>query len=517
MFVSKSLIRKNPLFLAASLAPSASSRVNVKQYSAAQPDEKFLTMNNLNEAVKNVQYAVRGKVVIRAGELENDLKQKKDLGFDKVIRANIGDCHATGQAPMTYIRQIMSLCAYPDLLESDMFPSDAKEKARKILDQCGGKSVGAYTDSAGLKLVRESIAEFVQRRDDGVPCNADDIYLTAGASGGIKIIMQLLLNGKSKKPAGFMIPIPQYPLYSATVSEYSAEQIGYYLDEDNKWGLSVEELERSYQASLEKCEPKAICVINPGNPTGQVLSLENIQAIIKWAHSKKLFILADEVYQDNVYAEGMKFHSFKKVAYDLGYPYNNMEIASFYSTSKGFMGECGARGGFYEMVNMDKDVKLELNKLSSAQLCSSVLGQACMYAIVNPPKEGEESYELFMKEKNSVLDGLKTKGELVTKLFNQIDGIKCNPVQGAMYAFPQITIPKKAIEQAKSLGMEPDMFYCLRLIEETGICVVPGSGFHQRPGTYHFRTTILPPIDEIRVLLAKFQKFHVAFIKKWSE
>ena len=67
------------------------------------------------------------------------------------------------------------------------------------------------------------------------------------------------------------------------------------MDEDNKWGLSVEELERSYQASLEKCEPKAICVINPGNPTGQVLSLENIQAIIKWAHSKKLFILADEV------------------------------------------------------------------------------------------------------------------------------------------------------------------------------------------------------------------------------
>ncbi len=55
------------------------------------------------------------------------------------------------------------------------------------------------------------------------------------------------------------------------------------------------ELERAYQASLERCEPKAICIINPGNPTGQVLSLENIQAIVKWAHSKRLFILADEV------------------------------------------------------------------------------------------------------------------------------------------------------------------------------------------------------------------------------
>ena len=67
------------------------------------------------------------------------------------------------------------------------------------------------------------------------------------------------------------------------------------MDEDNNWGLSIDELERSYQNSLEKCEPRAIVIINPGNPTGQVLSLENIQAIIKWAYERRLFILADEV------------------------------------------------------------------------------------------------------------------------------------------------------------------------------------------------------------------------------
>jgi alanine transaminase len=64
--------------------------------------------------------------------------------------------------------------------------------------------------------------------------------------------------------------------------------------------------------------------------------------------------------------------------------------------------------------------------------------------------------------------------------------------------------------------MEPDMFYCLQLVEQTGICVVPGSGFHQRTGTYHFRTTILPPVDQIKSLLEKFEKFHLAFLKKWS-
>ncbi len=111
------------------------------------------------------------------------------------------------------------------------------------------------------------------------------------------------------------------------------------MDEENNWALSIVELERAYQSSLDKCEPKAICVINPGNPTGQVLSLENIQEIIKWAYTKKLIILADEVYQENIYSENLKFHSFKKVAYELGAPYSLMEIASFYSCSKGWMGE----------------------------------------------------------------------------------------------------------------------------------------------------------------------------------
>lgn len=72
-------------------------------------------------------------------------------------------------------------------------------------------------------------------------------------------------------------------------------QVGYYLDEDNNWALDVKELERAYKESLDHCEPRAICIINPGNPTGQVLSLENMKEIVKWAHEKKLFILADEV------------------------------------------------------------------------------------------------------------------------------------------------------------------------------------------------------------------------------
>jgi alanine transaminase len=105
---------------------------------------------------------------------------------------------------------------------------------------------------------------------------------------------------------------------------------------------------------------------------------ENIQNIIKFAHEYNLFIMADEVYQDNIYIDG-KFHSFKKVATQMGPPYSEVEIASFYSTSKGYMGECGARSGFVEVTNLDPAVKLELDKLASVRLCSSAIGQVCTF------------------------------------------------------------------------------------------------------------------------------------------
>lgn len=115
------------------------------------------------------------------------------------------------------------------------------------------------------------------------------------------------------------------------------------MDEDNNWDLSIGELERAYNEALSRCEPRAIIVINPGNPTGHVLSLANVREIVKWAYEKNVYILADEVYQDNVYDDNgggeVKFHSFKKVAHDLGPPYSAIEIASFYSSSKGFAGE----------------------------------------------------------------------------------------------------------------------------------------------------------------------------------
>ncbi|XP_062275124.1 alanine aminotransferase 2 [Scomber scombrus] len=496
----------------------STAEVPVEAGDPSRMRERTLTMETLNPQVKAVEYAVRGPIVIKAGDLERGLQQGVKQPFTEVIKANIGDAHAMGQQPITFLRQVVALCCFPELMDSPSFPDDAKQRARRILKDCGGQSLGSYSASQGVECIRRDIAEHITHRDQGVPAEWNNIYLTTGASDGIMSILKLLVSGQDRSRTGVMIPIPQYPLYSAAISELGAVQINYYLDEANCWALDIEELQRAYLTAKKHCQPRVLCIINPGNPTGQVQSKKCIEEVLHFAYEENLFVMADEVYQDNVYSSDCQFHSFKKVLFDMGTEYfNNVELVSFHSTSKGYTGECGFRGGYMEVLNMDPQVQTQLIKLLSVRLCPPVSGQAAMNVIVNPPQVHEPSYAQFTKEKSSVLDALAHKARLTEQILNSVPGIKCNPVQGAMYAFPQIFIPPRAIKEAQSLSMAPDMLYCLKLLEETGICVVPGSGFGQREGTYHFRMTILPSPEKLEVLLEKLKKFHLRFLEEYSQ
>merc|ERR1712083_102248 len=104
----------------------------------------------------------------------------------------------------------------------------------------------------------------------------------------------------------------------------------------------------------------------------------------------------------------------------------------------------------------------------------------------------------------------------VADTLNSIEGISCNTVQGAMYAFHQIKFPEKALAAAAEAGQPADVFYAFHLLEATGICIIPGSGFGQQPGTYHFRTTILPQEDMIAEMLGRLKGFHIKFMAEHS-
>jgi aspartate/methionine/tyrosine aminotransferase len=448
-----------------------------------------IQLKDLGTAVIETEYAVRGPIVARAEELERDGRE--------VIYCNIGNPQAFQQKPLTYLRQVLAVCQYPDLIThaAGLFPRDVIATAGEIL-RGTGHGLGAYSDSKGVRVIRDAVAGFIHERD-AIPADPEAIYLTDGASKGVQTALRILISGPQD---GVMIPIPQYPLYSATITLYGGRQVGYYLDEARDWKLSEQMLVESLQAARRSgVRVKAICVLNPGNPTGSVLDRANIAMVIRFARAHGLAVLADEVYQENVYLRGDTFVSFARVMVEEGE--TEVSLFSFHSCSKGFLGECGQRGGYMEVRNVPADVVAQITKLQSVSLCANLTGQVATYCMVRPPKPGDPSYPQYVHERDAILGELKRRAVLLAEGLNGIPGIRCNVVAGAMYAFPRITLP----------AGRTDDEYCLALLERTGICVVPGAGFGQMSGTAHFRTTILPPTHQIETVVRRLAEFHAAY------
>jgi aspartate/methionine/tyrosine aminotransferase len=264
-------------------------------------------------------------------------------------------------------------------------------------------------------------------------------------------------------------------------------------------------------------------VINPGNPTGGVLSLENIRMIINFAKRQGISIIADEVYQENIYSDKLRFHSFAKTLHEMRE--SSVSLFSLHSVSKGFLGECGHRGGYLELRNVPDDVLGEFVKLQSINLCANLSGQITTYLMVAPPQPGDESYPRYVAERDAVLTELKEKAEILGGEINKIGGLSLVVPHGAMYAFVRFTLPPEGgvdvaamTPQARlDYEAERDSKYCMELLDKTDICVVPGSGFGQRPGTLHFRTTFLPPKEEIRSLVKRLKTFHEKYVRELEE
>ncbi|EWC46913.1 hypothetical protein DRE_03925 [Drechslerella stenobrocha 248] len=480
---------------------------------------RSLNYDNINPHVKEAKYAVRGELANKAESIRRDLEQDPSSHpFDHVIFANIGNPQQLDQKPITFFRQVLSLIQYPDLLNEanaeaarQLYPEDALERARWLLKSV--KSVGAYSHSQGAPALRNSVARYIEQRD-GHPADPESIYLTTGASSGVNTLLHVVAAGPN---TGVMIPIPQYPLYTATLALLNAKPVEYYLEEPSHWSTDCNALYDVWNhAQAEGTDVRCICVINPGNPTGASLPYKSIEDILTFAAEKKLVVMADEVYQTNVFIG--EFVSFKKVLRDLQKKvpgkYDNVELVSFHSTSKGMVGECGQRGGYFELVGFDPKVVAEIYKFVSISLCPPVGGQCLVEMMVNPPKEGEPSHALYKKEYDAIYNGLKTRAYALHDAFKHMEGVESQDPQGAMYMFPTIKLSQKAVEAAEKEGRKQDEFYCMELLKATGVCVVPGSGFGQKDGTWHFRTTFLAPGTD---WVGRIVDFHKGFMDKYRD
>ncbi|XP_073347303.1 alanine aminotransferase 1-like [Pagrus major] len=471
----------------------------------------------INPNVRNMKPLEYSILARQASRINEELRQGVKKPYQEVLDVYSGDPHKGGVKPLSYVRQVLAACLYPQLVNSSKLPVDVKQTAQRLLGGCDGGSVGSYTATMGIPEIVHKVSEFITRRDAGVPSYPENICISPGSQWSLSNILHILLNAESSPRNGVLSPVPCHNTTPMSVTGLGAVVIPYYLSEEQGWELQVGELHRALESAKGVCKPVALYIINPGNPTGHVQSRKSMQEVIRFVSEKKLFLLADEVYQEYVFGEKSEFVSYKRVLSEMGPPFSDtVELASFHSVSKGLPGECGLRCGYVELVNMDPTVMKYIFTRFSIDTCTPVLGQIALDLMVDPPQPGDPSYPLYHMEKQNISNTLIDNAKRAVEVVNSLPGLCCQPLEGGTFAFPRVYLPPSFIQKAKEVGLEPDTFYCSRLLEEAGLLISPGFEYGQKEGTYHIRFCIMTSAETLEEVLRRLTCFHTQFMKDFS-
>ncbi|MFA5510976.1 MAG: aminotransferase class I/II-fold pyridoxal phosphate-dependent enzyme [Candidatus Kapaibacterium sp.] len=335
------------------------------------------------------------------------------------------------------------------------------------------KNQNGYAPSSGIKEAIDAITRDAERK--GIK-NILDVFVTTGASEAIELCLTALLN----RGENFLMPTPGYPLYTAVQSKLELEPNPYYLDEKDGWQPDIDDIR-----SKINDKTRAIVLINPNNPTGSVCRKETLMQIIEIALEHNLVIIADEIY-DKLIFDNKQLTSIAALNSDVS-------CITFSGLSKNFIAPgfrigWGVASGRKEVMGDYIDA---VNKLLRSRVSANHPEQ---YAIM-PALEGDQSHLKTMINK------LETRRNIMMDTFDSIEGIDLVKPEGAFYAFP-------------SIDVDDDSKFCAELIRSTGVIVVPGSGFGQKPGSNHFRIVTLPQEEVLRKAFALIAEFYSDYKKK---
>jgi alanine-synthesizing transaminase len=332
-------------------------------------------------------------------------------------------------------------------------------------------NLNGYSPSSGIPEALAAIRRDAEARQIR---NIQDVFVGTGASEAIEIALSALVN----QGDNVLLPFPGYPLYTALAAKLECEGRPYFLDESNGWQPDLDDL-----AARIDARTRAVILINPNNPTGGIWSSETLLRIIELCRRHNLVLFSDEIYDRLIY-NGQAHVPTASLADDVC-------VLTFNGLSKNWVAP-GFRLGWCIVSGprpLIGDYLDAMLKLTRARLCANHPEQHAIRAAL----EGDQSH---IAELNTTL---KRRAGLADRMLNQVEGISLVPPGGAFYAYPRLDIE----------GSDED--FVRQLILDTGVVVVPGSGFGQRPGTAHFRFVTLPD-DEI--LSRAFERI-ADFVARW--
>lgn len=385
----------------------------------------------------HVCYDIRGPIMQAAKQME--------AAGSEIIKLNIGN-----MAPFGF--------AAPDAIVQGIAQNIAQS--------------AAYSDSQGITPAREAVLAYTQTK--GIQnVYLEDIILGNGVSELITLSMNALLNPNDE----VLLPAPDYPLWTASVSLASGTPVHYLCNEDDNWAPVIEDMKQKITPNT-----KAIVLINPNNPTGALYSQEILLQILELARTHQLIIFSDEIYDQTIY-EG-QHTSIASLA-------NDVFIMTFSGLSKNYRG-CGYRAGWVVLSgnkSIAKDYIDGLNMLASMRLCANVTGQ---FAITHALQD--TSIQNLIAENGR----LRIQRDLAYAKLTAIEGVSCTKPQAALYLFPKL--------DPNIYPIHDDQEFVYQFLLHEKVLLVQGSGFHW-PKPDHLRIVFLPEANQLDEALNRFARF----------
>jgi len=391
----------------------------------------------------DVCYDIRGPVLREARRLEED--------GHKILKLNIGN-----PSPFGFDA--------PDEIVQDMIHNVPESQG--------------YSDSRGLYSGRKAVMQYCQKKNIA-NVEIDDIYLGNGVSEMIVMAMQALLNNGDQ----VLIPAPDYPLWTASVSLSGGKPVHYLCDEQSDWYPDVADLEKKITDRT-----RGIVIINPNNPTGSLYPQDMLESIIELARKHELIIFSDEIYDKIIYDDAEHISTASLADDVLFITFNGLSkayrVAGFRS---GWMVISGAKLRANDYIE-----GIEL--LASMRLCSNVPGQHAIQTALG----GYQSINDLVAPGGR----LCRQRDLAYALLTDIPGISCIKPKGALYLFARM--------DPKVCKISDDARMVLDLLLQEKILIVQGSAFNW-PNTDHFRIVFLPREDELEDAISRIRHFFAEY------
>lgn len=325
-----------------------------------------------------------------------------------------------------------------------------------------------YAESEGLPELKKAVTE--KESEKGLSVTEEDVLVTNGVSEGLDMILASIVDPSSE----VLMSGPYYPPYASYVKFYGGKPVEFRINEDGRPDL--EDLR-------SKITPRtrAICIISPNNPTGEVFVRKSLQQLIDVATEHNLYIITDEIYDKIVFDD--QFTGIGKVAKDA-------PVILLNGFSKAYL-MTGWRCG-YVCFNSNSsgldELRKNVPKLARVRISANLPVQVAAVEALRGP----QTHILELVEK------LRKRRDYVVKRLSAIEGISCRMPHGAFYVFPKVYLNR---------CWEDDQQFVLDLLNKTGVLTVHGSGFGKAYGSSHFRIVYLPKEEVLEQAMDKLERY----------